>query len=292
MQFKKWLNESFDTVSDFMLNPEHRNKTFSELMGEFQKSGGEAIGHGKYGAVYSHPSWPYVLKTYADDSHYTKFVRFAYQNPHPAFPKFYGKPQSVLPFYRRGRENVRLYLVRLEKLEPISQELGSWLARNMFRGISYVGALKYGTPLTEPSYNFTTRAQRREAERSGAQTPEYVDKPIYKDITDMIDKYPKLQKIFEAGLILQENRLFKGSSPDYHAGNFMMRSNGDIVIIDPFWEGSSPYADELAQRELYYDDFGDDEPPEPDVVGGRLPKKKRTKRPRRYVRNDDEDVPF
>lgn len=287
--FHEWvLSESFDTVSDFMLNPQHRNKTFGELIGEFKKSGGEAIGYGKYGAVYSHPSWPYVLKTYAQDSHYTKFVRFAFENPHPSFPKFYGKPQNVLPFYRRTRLGVNLYMVRLERLEPIPKELGTWLSRHMMNGIYYVRALKYGYPLTALSYNFNTRPQKRAADLAGEELPSHVEKPIYKEVTDMIDKYPKLQKTFEAGLILLESPVSKESSSDYHAGNFMMRSNGDIVIIDPFWGGSSPYADELAQREMDMDGYDE---PELDVIGGQLPRKKRAKKPKPYVRND-EDVPF
>lgn len=289
MKFKEWLYiESFDTVSDFLLNPEHRNKTFIELMSEFEKSGGTVIGSGKYGRVYFHPSWPYVLKTYATDSHYTKFVRFAFQNPHPAFPKFYGKPQNVLPFYRRDRGAVSLYLVRMENLEPLNSELKAWLPKHMLDGIYYVKALKYNEPLTFMDYNRVSVKQRRKAELDGVELPSYIEQPKYKQITDMISKYPKLEKTFEAGLLLMENKVSEGSSPDYHSGNFMMRRNGDIVIIDPFWEGSSPYADLLAQREIDMDvDYPE---PEQDVIGGQFPKKKRTKKVKPYISNND--IPF
>jgi hypothetical protein len=87
-----------------------------------------------------------------------------------------------------------------------------------------------------------------------------------------------------------ENKVSEGSSPDYHSGNFMMRRNGDIVIIDPFWEGSSPYADLLAQRELFDMDFDYDEPDQ-DVIGGQFPKKKRIKKVKPYI-HDDSDIPF
>jgi hypothetical protein len=290
MRFKEWLCfESFDTVSDFLLNPLHRNKTFSELMGEFEKSGGTIIGSGKYARVYFHPSWPYVLKTYATDSHYTKFVRFAFEHPHPAFPKFYGKPQKVLPFYRRDRGAVSLYLVRMEKLERLNSELGVWLAKHMLDGIYYVRALRNNEPLTYMASYYPGAKERRKAEKAGVELPSHKEEPRFKNITDMIEKYPKLEKTFEAGLLLMENKVSEGSSPDYHSGNFMMRRNGDIVIIDPFWEGSSPYADLLAQRELDMDvDYSE---PDQDVIGGQFPKKKRIKKVKPYISNN-EDVPF
>jgi hypothetical protein len=291
MKFKEWLYiENFDTVSDFLLNPLHRNKTFSELMSEFEKSGGTIIGNGKYARVYFHPSWPYVLKTYATDSHYTKFVRFAFQNPHPAFPKFYGKPQNVLPFYRRDRGAVSLYLVRMENLEPLNSELKAWInPRSMLDGIYYVKALKYNEPLTYMASYWPSVKERRKAEKEGVERPSHKEQPRFKNVTDILEKYPKLEKTFLAGLLLMENKVSEGSSPDYHSGNFMMRRNGDIVIIDPFWEGSSPYADFLAQRELFDMDFDYSEP-EQDVIGGRFPKKKRIKKVKPYIHNND--IPF
>ena len=97
--FKNFLlNEEFDKVSDFLLNPEHRNKTFNELLSEFQKSGGKYIGSGKYGQVFDHPNWQYVIKVFPDDPQYLSFARFAYKNPHPSFPKFWGPPQRIVPF--------------------------------------------------------------------------------------------------------------------------------------------------------------------------------------------------
>jgi hypothetical protein len=55
----------------------------------------------------------------------------------------------------------------------------------------------------------------------------------------------------------------------------MQRSNGDIVITDPLWAGSNPYADHQAMMDLETDRWGDEEPPEPTLMGGELPKKKR-----------------
>jgi len=99
MNFKDWLlHESFDSISEFLLNPDHKEKDWDELMDEFKSSGGKLIGVGKKGQVFSHPRWPYVLKMY-NDEFYTSFVRFAFKNPHSAFPKFFGPPKKVTPFY-------------------------------------------------------------------------------------------------------------------------------------------------------------------------------------------------
>jgi hypothetical protein len=99
ISFKEFvLKEEFDSVSDFLLNPEHRNKTFNQLLDEFEKSGGKFIGSGKYGQVFEHPSWKYVIKVFQNDPEYLSFARFAYRNPHPSFPKFYGPPQRIIPF--------------------------------------------------------------------------------------------------------------------------------------------------------------------------------------------------
>jgi hypothetical protein len=87
------LKEDFNNVLDFLLNPEHRNKTWKELMGEFTASGGKLIGTGKHGEVFSHPRWNYVVKMF-NDPFYLRFVRFTYRYPHKSFPKFFGAAQS------------------------------------------------------------------------------------------------------------------------------------------------------------------------------------------------------
>ena len=58
-------------------------------------------------------------------------------------------------------------------------------------------------------------------------------------------------------------------SPDTHAGNFMQRLDGTIVVIDPVWEGSNPYKDawEAEQRERDPYHGYDDDQPDPEVSG-------------------------
>jgi S-methylmethionine-dependent homocysteine/selenocysteine methylase len=38
------IKEAFDTVTEFMLNPENSDKDYDELIAEFEASGGEVIG--------------------------------------------------------------------------------------------------------------------------------------------------------------------------------------------------------------------------------------------------------
>ena len=268
--FKKWLDkdvltEAFDTVSDFMLNPEHRDKTWHQLMGEFEASGGKSVGSGKYASVFDHPSWPYVLKLFSQDDQYIPFVRFAYRNPHPSFPKFFGPPQRIVPFYKRTDDEAKKYLVRIEKLKPLSKEIGEWLGKFIRDGAHYIKGKKEGVNFVDRRRNTDRRIRQGE--------PEHVEHNPYQHVENMLDRFPKLYETFEGWNIIMHSGM-KGAM-DPHATNFMQRSNGDIVITDPLWAGSNPYADHQAMMDLETDRWGNEEPPEPTLMGGELPKKKR-----------------
>ncbi len=291
MNFKQWmlLTESFDTVSDFLLNPEHRNKTWNQLIDEFKSSGGEEIGVGKYGTVFSHPNWPYVLKVY-EDEYYTRFARFAYKNPHPAFPKFLTPPQRIIPFYRRYESQATKYIVRMEKLLPISKELFKKFDRWIEKGMKYAEAKHKGTE----NYEIEDTVYPSFEERKQGKKP-YIGKvKYYQDIIDFIKENPKTYNVFE-GLYLfeKENLIAKRSGQlDIHENNFMQRENGDIVIVDPLWGGKifNPYED--YKNSITFDYEPDDSPP--NLIGGELPAKKRKTKPKYYNTPDNtpNDVPF
>jgi len=283
MNFKEWfLKEIFDSVSEFLINPKHHNKTWDQLMKEFEASGGKYIGSGKHGQVFDHPSWPYVLKIFSQDSLYTSFVRFAYRNPHPSFPKFYGPPQRILPSYRRSPSLTKMYLVRMEKLNPVNKEIGNFLTKHIEDGAYYVKAKEMGQDMIFK--------KRNTARQIKAGEPEFTDVYHYPHIIDMLKKYPKLYQVFEGWNILMNSKL--QGSPDIHSGNFMQRENGDIVIIDPFWEGSNPYADYQKMIDMEIDAVK--EPLPQNVLGGKYPIKKRKKKvkpkPKPYIDNDE--IPF
>jgi hypothetical protein len=65
-------------------------------------------------------------------------------------------------------------------------------------------------------------------------------------------------------------------SDDWKIGNIMQRDNGDIVLIDPVWEGWNPYmeAEKRRQDEFRLYDYSDEgEYKAPLIQGGKLPKK-------------------
>jgi hypothetical protein len=201
-----FLYEAFDTVSEFMLNPENAEKNYEELVDEFKKSGGKILGSGSYGIVYHHPNWPYVLKVFSWDDPYLKFVRYAYKNPHPSFPKFYGPPQRVIPQYRRYKDEAKQYLARMEKLEPAPS--------TVFESLNIRGLLYF-------YYKDNPR--------------EIKDRLEYIKLSSKMKSLPKeIYNLYEGLYLIKKNVT---NTPDLHAENIMMRKNGEYVWIDPVWEG-------------------------------------------------------
>jgi len=200
------LSEAFDTVTEFMLNPQNSDKTYEELINDFEASGGEILGSGSYGIVYHHPSWPYVLKVFSWDDPYLKFARYAYTNPHPSFPKFYGPPQRVVPQYQRYRDEAKQYLARIEMLEPAPPEV--------FRSMDTDGLLYF-------HYKKNPGAIKNRVE--------------YMKLSSKMKALPKeMYNLYEGLYIIKTNIT---STPDLHEGNIMMRKDGQYVWIDPVWEG-------------------------------------------------------
>lgn len=284
ISFKEFvLKEEFDSVSDFLLNPEHRNKTFNQLLDEFEKSGGKFIGSGKYGQVFEHPSWKYVIKVFPNDPEYLSFARFAYRNPHPSFPKFYGPPQRIIPFYRRTPANAMEYVARVEKLYPVqNQELLDYIVRNYEEAIPYFHAVKTGD--VDKEYERTIYPTVKE--RRQGVTPYTVKERIFQKTENAFKKYPQLKSLYEAIYLVVTNIK---ASLDIHKNNIMQRQNGDLVLTDPVWEGSNPYLDYRRMLDMEIGHYA--EPEEPSLIGGKLPKKTRKKKIRLMQQRQD-DVPF
>ena len=283
MQFKEWLlTEAFDKVSDFLLNPAHRDKTFEELLKDFRASGGEFIGGGQFGQVFDHPSWPYVLKIFPHDDCYLAFARWASRINHPAFPKFFGAPQRVVPFYRRSANMARIYLARVERLYPIDRTLGRLIVDTVHGAGAYFYAVKNGL--------LNQEVEKTNYDRATRKTQPYVKVKVYQDWIDLFKQHPKLLPLFEGWELLTQQHF--QCSPDVKIENIMQRQNGDLVWIDPLWHGSNPYADAKAalDREI------DAQPPERplNVLGGKLPKKERPKKPPKttYQPLGPDEIPF
>jgi len=282
-----YLNESFDTVSDFLLNPEHRDKYFWELMKDFEDSGGKKLGSGSYGTVLSHPKWPYVIKIFEKDDHYLRFVRHAYKNTFPAYPKFYGPPQKIVPFYTRRPSSPTLYISRIEKLEMLSDE-----------EFAEINKIRWAV---DKYYLYKTKPEVLRAHNPNERDRALVMDELHKKILDIPRNIYNV--LIGENLLLDHLKEWdKGGAPDWHKGNIMKRSNGDYVLIDPIWEGYEFNAyrdhDEAVRREAgYYDDEIPDYVPPKDLRGGELPKKKRVKKkPPTPVQAEpdpiDDELPF
>lgn len=292
------INENkFDTISDFLLNPAHRDKQFYELVKEFVASGGIEHNGGRYGTVFEHPSWPYVIKLFYEDACYLKFARFAYRNPHPAFPKLYGQPQRIVPFYKRDVSSRTQYVARMEKLFPIpDQELLRTIVDSEFLVYNFFNAKKLGH-------------ENQEVERDelvgtyGNRRMETRKVKVFQNAFDIFKKYPQTYKLFEGWYILQTNKVAPNCSPDVHSKNFMQRANGELVLIDPFWEGGPPLGFDLGMKDDFSNDYYyDDEYVEPKLLRGgetRFPRQRNKKRQAPVVIQDlpatptnQDEIPF
>lgn len=262
------LAEQFDKVTDFLLNPEHRDKTFKELEQEFLSSGGRFLGGGQFGLVYEHPSWPYVIKIFPHDDCYIRFVRMAYRHIHSSFPKFYGLPQQIVPFFRRDASRRRMYVVRTEKLYPVKNRAMLKLAvDNADAAQWYFDVEKH-----KAHDNFDQYSQRQ-----------------YDHYVDIFEQYPQLKPLLEGWGKINILRC----AADLKEDNIMQRQNGELVWVDPVWYGESPYETHARLMRAEVDDWEDPEPPQ-DIPGGRLnaPKKPRYNPPKSVSHPGDNEVPF
>ncbi len=229
------IKEAFDTVSEFMLNPEHSDKDYDQLIAEFEASGGQVIGSGSFGIVYSHPKWSYVLKVFAWDDPYLKFARYAYTKPHPSFPKFYGKPQRVVPQYTRYKDEAKQYLARIEKLNPAPENVLSSIDARLLL--------------------FFHLRENKDAIK---------DRVEYMKLLDRVKKLPKPVYNLLEGLYLLRRDL-PDLNPDLHPENVMMRDDGQYVWIDPVWTG-----DDNSENPLTTAMTDEDYEPENMLRGGQL----------------------
>lgn len=291
LEFKQFY-ESFETPTDLFLNPANKNKSLEEILEEFYAKGGKSIGNGSCGEVFHHPSWKYVVKTFKDDPHYLRFARFAYKNPHPAFPKIYGPPQRIVPFYKRMKSSAMIYIARIELLQPINDhEFLKIIDNNIMNSHSYFLAKQHGNE------NQEVEKQVRTGRGKDAKW-ELVKEKIYGQEIELFKKYPKLYPLFEAAYIIQTSSL-KGNF-DLNKNNYMQRNDGSLVLIDPLWAGSNPYADALIAHRSEIDYYGyQDHEEDPkdiqwDLVGGQLPRNKRKKKikPVKFNTKSNDDAPF
>lgn len=202
-------------------------KTREDLINMLEQRGIKFIGGGKYGSVFAHDSWNYVLKIVEDDPHYLAFVDWAMKHPSPNFPKFEKKPLKMHVFHQRNRgDSNTMWVIKIEKLQPIQDK-------------------KLLQFLVSELENMAVAAWRHENGRDIAEPrPHYMqnmpDGTQQKGVTwaDMFKQFPWM---YSLGLTYANFWEAEAGVPDIHGDNLMQRSDGTIVITDPVWEGETPY---------------------------------------------------
>lgn len=258
------INEGFETVHDFLLNPEHNELQWGELLKKFESNGGMIIGQGRYATVLEHPSWKYVLKIFSDDIPYLSFVRFCLKNSRPSFPVFYDKPRRIIPNYTRPVSQSYLYIVKMEKLYGINKQTFEDIAYYVYNDINYIEDMikQYGSKYGQLA-------------------------AIKKRLNKIEKKYPQLPQFMEDFKFMRENIKEEGQMLDIHQQNIMKRSDGSFVISDPYQTVENMYQryDRLVKAEI--GDYDDEEL----VKGGEIFKKPKVTKPISYKKSD-EDIPF
>jgi hypothetical protein len=259
----------FDFPSNLFQNPAFNDYRTKDVEEKFMKSGGKILGRGKYATVYYYPKWNYVLKTFVNDPHYLQFVRFVIKNPRQSYPKFFDKPRKILPNVKRTKESEFLYIVRTELLFPITKEEFNVVDFYSSRG----GMTKEQSKI---SYSW---------------------EKMYRYKLEIEKKYPHILPFHDDYQFLNENVGIN----DWTISNVMKRKRGEFVIVDPLWEGETPYQtyDRLMKSEMGFGD--DDYAPTPEYIrGGKKYKKPNPVKPKyspdeevkpKYS-PDEEEIPF
>jgi len=95
-------------------NTEYDPKKMGMVIQQLGKLGWLPIGSGYWSKVFSHPSKPYVLKIFMDDTNYLEYLQIVKANQsNPHVPKIIGRPAKI---------SSTVNAVRLEKLTPVTGE--------------------------------------------------------------------------------------------------------------------------------------------------------------------------
>lgn len=235
--------------------------------------GVKEVGAGSYGEVFTHPDWNYVIKVFDNDPYYLSFVDYVIHHPNKHYPTIVKKPMSMHSFHTRMPSDAdKFFIVKIEKLLPLDKKVANFIVKNF-----------------EKVYEATYRQDIMPATAKADQEAIYGKGYIHSDLRpkpwptidggsevmtyhQFVDAYPWFRTLVIAYHHLREE--LSGAS-DIHAGNFMMRKDGTVVMIDPLWEGYSRYKaqDDWYKRETdgFYGNEYDEEPQQ--VSGPRYTKK-------------------
>ncbi len=248
-------------IIGLLTSPDNRGKSYDEVMRAFKDRGGVELGRGSNGTVYTHPSWNYVAKVFHNDSPYLQFVRFAYRNPRPSYPKFYDVPRKVRVTYDEPKGADTVYVVRTEPLQHIDNATFEEL--DFYR---YYGRTDWSAqPRNEIWAETAKKCQQLEHK--------------YPHVRQFLDDYEFTRKHIGIN--------------DFTRNNIMQRATGEFVLSDPVWEGETPYQtyDRLLRSEVGdHDDEYDAAPLR--RLGTRARRRMKNPKPKATRADDDDGVPF
>ena len=206
-----YIIEDYSTIKSLFDDPKFKNTNVYDALMKFKDDGGTILGSGAFGIVLTNKNWNFVLKIFIKDDSYLRFVRFALKHNRVSYPKFFDIPRKIKVNLKSkvGEPISQLYLVKMEKLNPIT--------KNDFDNIMFY--FRYKTK----NSNFSSPPK------------------IYSELARIEAKYKSIKHFNDDFIFLMRNikNIKKSTSMDLHEDNVMRRTNGELVIIDPFYDHSS-----------------------------------------------------
>ena len=231
----------------------YQDMTEYEFSQMMTQNGFDHIGSGSHAQVFRRGNDPFVYRVTSNDGPYEAYAEYAMKTPNIHYPKIYGI-KNLSNFFKRTIEN-------------------RWSRFNVVK-VEYVPY-----PMSVQEFTEFDRAWRSLYMDQGHGLRSESD-PQGKWLS-LVKAYYEIFDAIQTGVV------------DMHRANFGKRVDGSFVILDPAWEGESPYQayDRMMRDETdWHGDYDDD----PEYVSGAWNQKREKERYPPYVPlpQTDDDIPF
>lgn len=211
------LNELYHKLED---------KTFAEYLETLLKSNVAKISSGRFATVVIPKDKKYVYKVWVEDKPFEKWVDFCRKNENnPNFgsllPRYIKKTVVMnIPFSRNTRfEDTQMKIQRIEKLLPSDN-------------YNNIGGLEYGPHIFDTYEEIIEHIYHNLKSMPSEITTEMLEDSDMDDLEGFAKLMTQLKSLF--------TKIGKGFGTfDGHAGNFMFRPNGELVLTDIFCDTKS-----------------------------------------------------
>lgn len=207
----------------------YHSMTWVELIKHLESQYGITMKRGVWGQVFIHPSWNYVVKVFDTDNAYLQFVKFAIDNPDKHYPKFISRPIEMHMFHRRSSDiiNKKFYIVKIEKLQELDQK------HLMFFKLDVIMDLCKAVYNNKENYNLPVVHFKKTLSLSKVVDDITFENQNVKQFMQQYS-YMQLETLIPSIIKIIQNFKGKGLKWDLHGKNAMQRSDGTIVITDPY----------------------------------------------------------